>query len=173
MGLVALLIGVAIGSAGSNDTDNSTVAADVPEVTKTATATVTETAPGASETVTEPASPPVTKRVTKTVTKTAPAPPPVTKTAPAPPPPPVTETVQSEAQSAIQGDGIYLVGTDIQPGTYRNSGGGDCYWARLRNLSGGLGSIIANGLGANQIVTISASDAAFESTRCGSWSRIS
>lgn len=44
--------------------------------------------------------------------------------------------------------GTYLVGIDIQPGTYKGQAGTEitesCYWARLRNVSGELGAIIAN-----------------------------
>ncbi len=44
--------------------------------------------------------------------------------------------------------GTYLVGSDIQPGTYRGQAGGDfsnsCYWERLRSVTGDLYSILAN-----------------------------
>ena len=44
--------------------------------------------------------------------------------------------------------GIYLVGRDIEAGTYRGEAGTDvldsCYWARLTNVSGALDNIIAN-----------------------------
>lgn len=44
--------------------------------------------------------------------------------------------------------GTYLVGIDIQPGTYKGQAGTEitesCYWARLRNVSGEFGAIIAN-----------------------------
>lgn len=44
--------------------------------------------------------------------------------------------------------GTYLIGIDIQHGTYKGQGGAEitdsCYWARLRDVSGELGSIIAN-----------------------------
>jgi len=44
--------------------------------------------------------------------------------------------------------GMYLVGVDIQPGTYRGQAGADildsCYWARLRDVRGGFDGIIAN-----------------------------
>jgi len=44
--------------------------------------------------------------------------------------------------------GTYLVGIDIQPGTYKGQAGTEitdsCYWARLRDVSGGMNSIIAN-----------------------------
>jgi hypothetical protein len=44
--------------------------------------------------------------------------------------------------------GTYLIGSDIQPGTYRGQAGSDitasCYWARLQNVAGDLDSILAN-----------------------------
>lgn len=70
----------------------------------------------------------------------------------------------------IPGSGIYLVGSDIQPGTYRSSTQGSCYWARLSGTSGEFGDIIANDNVTGQaIVTIQPSDVAFESNDCGEW----
>lgn len=70
-------------------------------------------------------------------------------------------------------NGINLVGTDIQAGTYRSEGGGSCYWARLSGLGGSIGEILSNGIADGQaVVTISASDAAFESRGCSTWTRI-
>lgn len=44
--------------------------------------------------------------------------------------------------------GTYLVGSDIQPGSYSGQAGADfgesCYWERLRDVTGGFNSIIAN-----------------------------
>ena len=44
--------------------------------------------------------------------------------------------------------GTYIVGRDIKPGTYQGQAGDDilesCYWARLKDVSGDLDSIIAN-----------------------------
>ena len=44
--------------------------------------------------------------------------------------------------------GTYLIGSDIQSGTYKGQGGTDftssCYWERLTNVSGGFDSILAN-----------------------------
>src|SRR5664280_1652948 len=72
----------------------------------------------------------------------------------------------------ISGDGTYTVGTDIKPGTYKSSGGDTCYWARLSSTDGSLGSIIANDVGNGQsVVTIQASDKAFETNRCGTWKK--
>lgn len=44
--------------------------------------------------------------------------------------------------------GTYIVGRDIQAGTYRGEAGADilesCYWARLKDLSGDFSSLLAN-----------------------------
>jgi len=71
------------------------------------------------------------------------------------------------------GAGAYIVGTDIEPGTYRNSGGRTCYWERLRGFNGGMNTIIANG-GSNNpsIVTIAPTDAGFQSQSCGTWTKL-
>lgn len=69
-------------------------------------------------------------------------------------------------------DGAYIVGTDIEPGTYKNTGDQDCYWQRLRDFSGSFDGIIANGnpKGA-AIVTIKTSDKGFSAARCGTWTK--
>lgn len=100
---------------------------------------------------------PVISTVTKTVTVTQ---------APAAPPPPPT---------ALSQDGTYLVGTDIQPGTYRAKNIVDsCYWGRLSSTDG-TSDIIANNVvnaGGQAIVTIKPSDKAFETRGCGDWQKI-
>ena len=78
-----------------------------------------------------------------------------------------TVTVEPPGPAAVFGDGMFAVGTDIRPGTYQSTSA-DCYWARLRNGSGQLEAIIANGTGAS-IVTISKKDSYFESRYCGEW----
>jgi len=75
---------------------------------------------------------------------------------------------QVEEQSGI-GNGTYIVGTDIELGTYRSQGTSTCYWARLSGHGGQLGDIIGNGNNSPEIVTIAASDAAFETRGCGKW----
>ncbi|MDP9488472.1 MAG: hypothetical protein M3Q49_22260 [Actinomycetota bacterium] len=91
-----------------------------------------------------------------------------------PDPAPEESTSQYEEPSAgdIPGDGTFLVGEDIQPGTYQTDGGGEfgCYWARLSDASGDMESIIANGNPRGPTtVTISASDGAFETSGCSDW----
>ena len=76
---------------------------------------------------------------------------------------------EQEAPHPNFSDGTYQVGTDIQPGTYRTrEGSPNCYWERLRNFSGGLNGILANGnTSAPAVVTIEQTDAGFHSEGCG------
>ena len=69
------------------------------------------------------------------------------------------------------GDGTWLVGSDIQAGTYRTSNpSGSCYWARLSGLGGELDDIIANDFTDDPaIVEIKLSDKAFDANDCGTW----
>jgi hypothetical protein len=70
------------------------------------------------------------------------------------------------------GQGTYIVGTDIRPGTYQSRGGSGCYWARLRNFTGGLNAILANdNPTGHAIVTINRGDKGFSSNGCGTWTR--
>jgi hypothetical protein len=72
----------------------------------------------------------------------------------------------------IDKDGMFIVGKDIQPGTYQTDGGANCYWARLSGFGGTFDDIIANNAGAgSQTVTIAASDKAFKTERCGLWQK--
>ncbi|KAA0024782.1 hypothetical protein [Antrihabitans cavernicola] len=77
---------------------------------------------------------------------------------------------QAAAKYTIRGDGIFLVGKDINPGTYRNTGNKGCYWQRSSGTSGSLDEILANGNESGPaVVTIQASDVAFTTKRCGTW----
>jgi hypothetical protein len=63
------------------------------------------------------------------------------------------------------------VGSQIVAGTYRAAGGTNCSWTRLSSLSGAADDDIADGgVVGPAIVTISPSDAGFESAGCGIWS---
>ncbi len=76
----------------------------------------------------------------------------------------------TSAAIATFGPGMKRVGTDVIPGTYRAPGSDSCYWERLNGFAGKLGNIIANEFSAGpQIVSISATDKGFYSTRCGTW----
>jgi len=74
----------------------------------------------------------------------------------------------------IPGDGTFLVGKDIKPGTYRTTGGtdgGDCYWKRSRDASGT--DTIANYINKGPtVVNILSSDVAFISQGCAAWTLV-
>jgi Rad3-related DNA helicase len=82
--------------------------------------------------------------------------------------------LETEAEeNSFPGTGTFLVNDEISPGTYRSEDTSSCYWARLSGTGGTLDSIIANNFGAGrQVVTISGSDVAFETSSCGGWTRI-
>lgn len=88
--------------------------------------------------------------------------------------PPTTSRDNPPPRPQGIGEGTFVVGDDIHPGRYkaRAKPGDSCYWARLKDDSGELDSIIANNLtdGAAS-VTIKASDGAFETRGCTPWIR--
>lgn len=87
-------------------------------------------------------------------------------------PTPTPEPTAPVGGSVSFGDGIWIVGVDIEPGIYRNDNTTDlCYWARLSGLSDTLDDIITNDLSSYRtLVEIKPTDYAFESNRCGTWS---
>lgn len=143
---------IATGGKGAASTSAS-AAKPMPMPVPTATVTVTVT-----QTVTAAAAP----AATATVTVTEPA---AVQT-------PVKEPTRAP-DDTIPGSGTYLVGDDIQPGTYKTAGPGSlglCYWERSKDSSGGLESIIANdNLTGQGVVTIKSSDNVFKSTGCQAW----
>jgi hypothetical protein len=75
----------------------------------------------------------------------------------------------------IGGDGTYLVGRDIRPGTYRTTGntGGRCHWERAEDASGKAGSLLAHAtVTGTGYVTVDATDKLFTSSRCGDWEAV-
>ncbi|MEO7018838.1 MAG: hypothetical protein ABI234_01645 [Ktedonobacteraceae bacterium] len=69
-------------------------------------------------------------------------------------------------------DGMYIVRTDIQPGTYKSSGQTGCYYARLSGFSNTTDDIIANNnTDTPAIITIATSDKGFQSNNCGTWTK--
>jgi hypothetical protein len=105
-------------------------------------------------------------------TATTPAAPATTEAAPPPPAPP------AGPKTTIDGDGIFLVGTDIVPGQYRTKVPADsvnCYWQRSKDTTGSFQSIISNGnSGPNTpvVVTIASTDKAFKAQGCGTWAKV-
>lgn len=84
------------------------------------------------------------------------------------------DSPRQPSQSQIP-PGVWLVGSQIAPGTYQINAGAGCYWERLRNFEHVLGSIIANDFSSSarsEIVTISSSDVGFQNDGdCGTWNR--
>ncbi|MFF4346335.1 hypothetical protein [Streptomyces sp. NPDC001530] len=145
---VALMVGVGIGGDGDSGGTDGT-AAPAPAVTVTKTAA----APGGGEP--EPAVT-VTEKVTVT-------PKPAEKAGPA---------------TLVEGDGQYLVGEDMQAGTYKTAGPDksgfvdNCYWARTKDASGEFGAIIANdNLQGQGRVTVKKGEY-FETNGCQKWTKV-
>lgn len=73
--------------------------------------------------------------------------------------------------------GLWLVGEQIQPGTYSATVSAGCYWERREDFTGELSGIIANDFvsdAGNQLVEIKASDEGFQTDDdCGTWTRVS
>lgn len=84
-----------------------------------------------------------------------------------------TENLSPITQSKTEfSSGMYIVGTDILPGTYKSSGSQGCYYARLSGFGNTLDDIIINNnTDSVALVTISASDKGFQSTGCGTWTK--
>jgi len=68
-------------------------------------------------------------------------------------------------------DGVWVVGKDIRPGTYRDADPGNaCYWERLKGFTGNFNEIIANDNASGPtVVTIEPTDKGFRSEDCGHW----
>lgn len=118
--VAAAIVGLVIGAAAAGGSKTAASA-------KTLTATAVRTTTSVSVSV----QPAVTRTLRPTVVRTI-----ATRTRTA------TVTFTPAPKPAI-GDGTYQVGRDINPGTWRTTGG-DCYWERDSNLSGSLESIITN-----------------------------
>lgn len=77
----------------------------------------------------------------------------------------------ASAPVAAFGDGTYVMGDGITPGTYRADGGDGCYWARLSGFDGTTEDIIESDEPSGPaVVYILSSDAGFETRGCGEWS---
>ncbi|WP_244258106.1 hypothetical protein [Streptomyces sp. Tu 2975] len=143
---IALIVGAAVAGGGEADGGADTAAVDA------------QAQPAATATVTAEAEPAPT--VTETVTAT--------------PEPPKKAELPGPATS-FEGDGEYLVGTDIKPGTYKTAGSDGefgCYWARLKDASGEFDAIIANNnLKGPGRVNLNKGEY-FQTQRCAEWTRV-
>jgi hypothetical protein len=78
------------------------------------------------------------------------------------------EAVEVAEKSEIE-DGIWQVGVDIEPGTYRPEGGSGCYWALLNSADT---SDIENNGGFSPNQTLTIDSAWFQTDGCGVWEKI-
>ncbi|WP_137988924.1 hypothetical protein [Streptomyces vilmorinianum] len=78
-------------------------------------------------------------------------------------------------KAAPKGDGgMFKVGLDIAPGTYKSTGNTDdgCYWERSKDASHSTDSILANNnVSGTAIVKISKTDGYFKTSGCGDWAK--
>lgn len=117
------------------------------------------------------ASPQPAPAPTVTVTSSAPAST-VTTTAPAPHVT-ITSTATIQPQTVMSQDGVYVVGTDIQPGTYHTTGAvsGDCYYALLSSTN--TNDIIDNNnVTGPATITVGAGVKAVAVNGCNPWQKI-
>jgi hypothetical protein len=72
--------------------------------------------------------------------------------------------------------GVWLVGSQVAPGTYGTMAAYGCYWERLRDFTGNISGVIDNefvSYAGPQYVTIAAGDVGFHTDDdCGTWVRV-
>jgi hypothetical protein len=77
--------------------------------------------------------------------------------------------------ATMAGDGgMFRIGADIAPGTYKSTGNTDdsCYWEREKDAEHSMDSIVANNnVNGTAVVTISASDVYFKTSGCQDWKK--
>ncbi len=169
--LVLFVGGCSIGTAAGSAGKSTPTAA--PAVTVTPAAVTVTPAPAPAVTVTKAGAAAVpVPAVTVTVTS-------------APVPGPTVTVVQTAAGggggggaagTGFPGDGTFIVGSDVQAGTYRSGTptSGNCYWSRLSTTDGaGTDGILANNNSAGpSVVTIQKTDKAFNTSGCEAWTKV-
>ncbi|GAA0339066.1 hypothetical protein [Streptomyces blastmyceticus] len=85
----------------------------------------------------------------------------------------VTDEKTGTPKSEVSGNGMYRVGVDIAPGTYKADGNkSGCYWERDKDALHGTDSIEANeNVTGSGIVTITPQDAYFKTNGCADWKK--
>ncbi|MFC4608904.1 hypothetical protein ACFO9E_13905 [Streptomyces maoxianensis] len=87
----------------------------------------------------------------------------------------VAEKATGTPKTGMKGDGgMFRVGADIAPGTYKSTSNGDgmCYWERSKDASHNMDAILANNnVTGTAIVKIAPGDAYFKTTGCNDWAK--
>jgi uncharacterized protein YlxW (UPF0749 family) len=73
------------------------------------------------------------------------------------------------ASNSFAGDGVYIVGKDIQAGQYKSAGGAACYWARQDTSGGTIDNYIGSG---PAVVTVRRSDTTLEVSGCEPFTKV-
>ena len=87
----------------------------------------------------------------------------------------LTSALPNQSPQVEFGDGVYLVGAEVLPGTYetRNAAGGPCVWSRLSGFKGTdferIATVVSEGAA---FVTVLESDVGFRSSGCETWRRL-
>lgn len=71
------------------------------------------------------------------------------------------------ARRTVSGDGVYRVGADMEPGTYRSVSNVDCYWSINADANGD--NIISNNFGNGPAIVTVAAGQFFETSGCSDW----
>ena len=113
---------------------------------------------------------PITTAIPTPTPSPTPTPTPVPTATAIPSPTPMPTPTPTPVPAQGFGDGTWIVGSDIQPGTYAAGPGLEfCSWKRLSGFSGDFDDIIAIDISPRPIVTILATDAGFTSGGCNRW----
>jgi multidrug efflux pump subunit AcrA (membrane-fusion protein) len=81
----------------------------------------------------------------------------------------VTGMEATAAANTIPGDGVYIVGQDISPGTYKSAGGAGCYWSRNDKGNGIVDNYIGDGA---TVIVVHASDFSVEIAGCADFHKV-
>ncbi|MEV3979885.1 hypothetical protein [Nonomuraea sp. NPDC049758] len=170
--VVAFILGIFVGYGAEGSS-----ASPAPRVTVTVEGTGP---PSASVPATQPAptDAPQTGPLQTDPLQTGPAQTGPAQTGPTQPGPAQTGPTQpGPAQTGpMAGMRTFVVGVDMQPGTYRTTGpvagSTNCFWARLNSTSPDLGAVINAGAPTGPAsVTIEPGDKAFQTAGCAQWTK--
>lgn len=102
-----------------------------------------------------------------------------TESAPRPTTPAPTTPARPVGPQTSFGDGTWIVGADIEPGTYRSTGAQEgvfefCSYSRLRDASSDGDTLSWGTANANEpiVIAIKASDGAFKSAGCATFTKV-
>ena len=87
----------------------------------------------------------------------------------------LSSALPEQSPLTVFGDGVYLVGAEVVPGTYetRSIEDGLCVWSRLSGFRGtDLERIVSVASDSSGFVTVLESDLGFRSTGCETWRRL-